>query len=294
MLLPFRIRLLTFLAVVIVSHAEAQETRSLNVDGHRLRVRVAGLEHFGARPVVVFESGARMRLETWDPVFARVAAFAPVLAYDRGGNGESDADPHSPTPEHVARTLHALLAEARLKPPYVLVGQSWGGPLIRMYAGIYPDEVAGLVYVDPSDWRTEAEDIEYFRAQGYSPEGRLKRRAELFASAPAGGEYGAIREAASTFFAALRILPRMPDVPVTVLMSARDVPSIWKESPCAPAVCQQNWLRFRTQWLGAVAREVSNGTLIVSSGSGHEMHRDDPPLVIAAVERVVRAARRTQ
>jgi pimeloyl-ACP methyl ester carboxylesterase len=280
-------------AMLLAASASAQEVRVVEADGHRLRVRVGGLEHLGTRPVVVFEGGAGQRLETWDSVFKSVAAFAPAVAYDRAGLGESDADAHLPTPEHVARTLHALLPLAGVKPPYVLVGHSWGGPLIRMFAGLYPTEIAGMVYVDPTDLRTEAQDIEYFHAQGYTDETRLKRKAELAARFPGGGgEYQAIRDTSQSFFKEFRTLPRMPDVPVTVLMSARFQASTWAQSPCVPEECQKVWIRFRTEWLGAMAREVGNGTLIASTGSGHFVQGDDPFLVLSAIERVVRLARR--
>ena len=279
-------------AILLASIPQAQEVRFISADGHRLRVRVAGLEHLGTRPAVVFEGGAGQRLETWDSVFKDVAAFAPAVGYDRGGLGESEADAHLPTPEHVARTLHTLLPLAGVKPPYVLVGHSWGGPLIRMFAGLYPTEVAGLVYVDPTDLRTEAQDIEYFRAQGYSDEMRQKRKAELLAGfAGKGGEYEAIRESSQSFFKEFRTLPRMPDVPVTILMSARYNPATWARSNCVPEECQKVWIRLRTEWLGAMSREVTNGTLIVSTASGHFMQGDDPPLVLSAIERVARAAR---
>jgi pimeloyl-ACP methyl ester carboxylesterase len=282
--------LVSVLAMVLP--AIAQEIRTLDVGDHRIRVRLAGLDRVGTAPVVVLEGGAGQRLETWDSVFADVAAFAPVLAYDRAGLGESAPDPHLPVPEHVARTLRTVLAAAGLKPPYVLVGHSWGGPLIRMFAGIYPTEIAGLVYVDPTDLRTEAEDIEYFRAQGYTPEQRVKRKADLRASFAGTGEFAAIRVTGEGFFKEFRTLPPVPDVPVTVLMSARYDPATWKTSPCEPLECQKVWVRFRTEWLGAMAREVSNGTLIVSTGSGHVMHGEDPPLVLSAIRRVVLAARR--
>src|SRR5918999_5003281 len=129
--------LVVMLGLLIACPAMAQEVRTLEVEDHRLRVRIAGLDRIGAAPVVVFEGGAGQRLETWSSIFSDFAVFAPAFAYDRAGLGESAPDPHLPVPEHVASTLRGLLAAAGLKPPYVLVGHSWGGPLIRMFAGKY-------------------------------------------------------------------------------------------------------------------------------------------------------------
>jgi pimeloyl-ACP methyl ester carboxylesterase len=101
--------------------------------------------------VVVFESGGATPLETWDPILSEVAAFSPLIAYDRPGTGESEWDCEPPTPDHVVARLHGLLAELGVEPPFVLVGHSWGGALARYFAGIHPEDVDGVLYLDPTD-----------------------------------------------------------------------------------------------------------------------------------------------
>jgi pimeloyl-ACP methyl ester carboxylesterase len=156
---------------------QAQDPRMVPVDGYQMRVWMAGLNHPDrAQPVVVLESGLGGPLEEWNRVFSKVAAFAPVLAYDRAGVGQSESDRQPPTPPHVAQKLHSLLAQMGLRPPYVLVGHSWGGPLIRMFAGLYPKQVAGLVYVDPTDMRTEEDELAYYKGRGHAAENVPKLR----------------------------------------------------------------------------------------------------------------------
>ena len=85
-----------------------------------------------------------------------VAAFTTACAYDRAGFGWSDAGPMPRTAGRIADELHALLGAANIAPPYVLVGHSFGGLSIRAYATSHPEDVAGLVFVDPAhpeDWR---------------------------------------------------------------------------------------------------------------------------------------------
>ena len=69
-------------------------------------------------PVVVFESGAGTGLAPWSTVLTEVGQFARAVAYDRAGIGLSEADGQLPTPQHVAKKLHRLLAELDLAPPY--------------------------------------------------------------------------------------------------------------------------------------------------------------------------------
>ena len=96
---PFvrRWHLILFLALFLSPPLMAQDNRTVRVDGRQMRVRVAGLrEDVRGRPVVVFESGAGTGLTAWSAVLPDVSQFATVVAYDRAGIGESEADEHAP------------------------------------------------------------------------------------------------------------------------------------------------------------------------------------------------------
>ena len=270
----------------------ADGIRTVTVDGVPSRIRIGGVQHLGSRPAIVFEAGARSPLESWNSIFAEVSAFAPALAYDRAGNGQSPSDGQPATPAHIAARLHAVLAAAGIPPPYILVGHSWGGPLIRMFAGKYPSEVAGLVFVDPTDLRSEEEDRAYFRGQGYSDEAAAAHRAEQWNRMRAAGpEMQAAADASAGYFKEFRTLPPLPDVPVTAFVSDRYDESVWQGSPCAPRACHDFSVKFRTERLMAITRSVRDGTLIVATGRGHALHVDDPALVITAIQRTAGASR---
>ena len=101
------------------------------VNGRAMRVRTAGLENRKpGQPIVVLESGSVQPLENWNPIFDKIAALAPVVAYDRPGIGRSEFDEQPQTLDHVTQTLHELLSQMKAGPPYVLVGHSYGGLLI--------------------------------------------------------------------------------------------------------------------------------------------------------------------
>ena len=103
----------------------------------------------GALPVV-FQSGLGDGKEVWDGVVQEVAKQHSVLAYDRPGYGASQKTTTPRDPCTIAAQQRALLAQAGLKPPYILVGQGLGGLYQYVYARLYPQDVAGLILLDPT------------------------------------------------------------------------------------------------------------------------------------------------
>jgi pimeloyl-ACP methyl ester carboxylesterase len=114
-------------------------------DGRRLRAVVAGE---GDGPLVVFEAGMTAPAASWVHTQREVSARARTLSYDRAGYGGSDVDPSARTLERIVDDLTALLDLLAETAPVVLVGHSWGGPVIRVFADRHPERVAGLVFVD--------------------------------------------------------------------------------------------------------------------------------------------------
>ena len=290
---------------VTASLVQAQNVRRVEVNGHQMRVRTSWLENAGGpgAPVVVFEAGGGGGLASWGSVLRQVTDFAAVVAYDRAGSFGSESDGELPTPRHVAENLHALLEQVGAEPPYVLVGHSLGGPYIRMFTGMYPEDVAGLVYIDPTNIVTEQDQRALDEAMGLSPgdyqrllESSLESVADAQVPAGVRDETEVIMELMNTHFADFHSLPPVPDVPVTVLMAARFEPSQWVmmsrdvQLNCEPRECHARTMQVRMNMLSAVAQEVTNGTLAVVTNSGHIMQTDDPDLVVWAIRRVVNAS----
>ncbi|RZI62538.1 MAG: alpha/beta hydrolase [Rubrivivax sp.] len=116
------------------------------VQGRRVESLTAGPA--AGSPVIVFENGARMTLDTWSRVIQQLGPEATALAHNRAGYGQSEAVDGARTGEAVVEELRALLAAKQLKPPYILVGHSLGGLYMQWFARRYPQEVQGLVLVD--------------------------------------------------------------------------------------------------------------------------------------------------
>lgn len=118
----------------------------VDIGSHKLHLNCTGK----GRSTVVMESGASDFSFDWHLVQSKVARFTRVCTYDRAGYAWSDAGPTPRTMQQIAYELHTALLKAGIKPPYVLVGHSLGGSIIRTFANQYPKEIAGMVLVDSS------------------------------------------------------------------------------------------------------------------------------------------------
>jgi len=123
----------------------------LDVGGFRLHLVTAG----EGTPAVVLDAALGASSVSWSLVQPAVAQFTRVCSYDRAGFGWSDAGPLPRTARRIASELRTLLSIAAVPPPYVLVGHSFGGIVMRVFAHDYRADVVGLVLVDPAhaeDW----------------------------------------------------------------------------------------------------------------------------------------------
>ena len=102
----------------------------------------------GAGPSVIFESGIGATSQNWARIQESVSEFAHTVSYDRLGLGWSTPAVSARIPSKVVEELRAMLQAAGIAPPYLLVGHSFGGLVVRYFAAEYPDEVVGAVLVD--------------------------------------------------------------------------------------------------------------------------------------------------
>ncbi len=111
------------------------------------------------QPLIIFESGLGTNLETWLGVINELGETTPVFAYDRAGIGQSEALDEVPNPENRTKQLKTLLDKLELNPPYILVGQEWGGILIKDFAKTYPKDIEAMIYIDPINRSTQKKQM---------------------------------------------------------------------------------------------------------------------------------------
>jgi pimeloyl-ACP methyl ester carboxylesterase len=250
-------------------------------------------------PTVVLESGLGNSAEIWSmssagegvpTVFPEVANFTRVCAYDRPGTvvgGESPSRSDSvaqPTAaQDAAEDLNALLRAAEEPGPYVMVGHSYGGPIIRLYASAHPADVAGLVLVDAL-----SEDL---------PNGLTPTQQALFEeiNTPPPGTDAEMLDHEATF-QQLRESPPVPQVPTIVLTADR--PQLTAEvlaSGELPAGVDQEFAD--ALWASQLAAQDKLAKMfpgaehITNTNSTHYIHNEQPQLVIDSIRQVVDADR---
>jgi pimeloyl-ACP methyl ester carboxylesterase len=260
-------------------------TRMVSVEGIQMRVWTAGLDQRKAgQTVVVLEAGSGANLETWKPIFADVARLAPVVAYDRRGLGGSAPDTATPTFARIVATLHALLQELRVPPPYVLVGHSLGGVFVRGFSSSYPAETAGLVYLDVPDFESTREE----RASVLPEEDRKRALAPpelppIPPDTPPGlkAAYEVQLEEMRNDYPSARGWRQPSGIPAAVVITTRA--DRLRGNGAAMVRLQ---MKHQSEW----ALSSRNGLFVLAGHTGHQVHRDDPALVVDLIAHVLRQA----
>ena len=234
-------------------------------------------------PAVVFETGLGDSLDTWAPLVPVVGGYTTALAYSRAGFGRSQSGSSDHTAVAEVTDLHILLQRLGLRPPFILVGRSYGGLLARLYASSYPSEVAGLVLVDG----THEQQVRRYGKLDPNYPGQFRAFFDsLLATLPPGAQAGEIRETMRIQAAgAVEGLRPLPDIPIAVLTSMKaDSASRYVN---ATARGHQVWRALHDEWF----QRSTEGEHIVTSRSGHDIQAEEPQLVLDAIRFVFDRAR---
>lgn len=196
--------------------------RSVNLGGFTLNLNCTG----SGRPTVILDSGLGIPAIGWALVQPKIAQFAHVCSYDRAGYGWSDPGPFPRTSSEIARELHALLKNAHVRPPYILVGHSFGGFNIRLFNQMYPREVAGAVFVDASQEDAESEMSDAIKEAGAKSLRQLRRMDSVMGLLT---DFGIARPAIARNLSQQRIPPQLLDELVYLELQKKYIDAILSE-----------------------------------------------------------------
>ena len=245
------------------------ESRLVDVGGRRLNIRCAG----EGAPAVVLDAGLASDNHDWEPVEKRVSEFPLVCSYDRAGLGKSDASAGVLTSQTAVDDLHSLLAAAEISGPVVLVGHSYGGLNVQLYAAQHPANAVGVVLIDslqPDNLVRAAEivgeqamSLLLLGVQG-NPEG-----VDLAASLKLIGAAG-----------------NLGGLPLTVITAGRPNPPPFIDREISDRLAR-SWLESQRD----LVRLSSAGVQVIAEESGHCIQCDQPELVADVIRRMVEALR---
>jgi pimeloyl-ACP methyl ester carboxylesterase len=272
-------------------------------DGRRLRIVTAG-EGEGA--LVVFEAGMSAPAASWVHTQREVSVHTRTLSYDRAGYGGSDVDPQERTLERLADDLAGLLDGIGETRPVVLVGHSWGGPVIRLFAERHPQRVAGMVFVDA----TVAEVMSGRDARILSwsfgvlawlvDVGRRNLVMKLTLPHVSGSitaadvdiiqrDYACARAMRAGRQEAAQIVPALPTMRRLQAAGTPDVPTV-----CLQAGRIDRGMAKGRPLFNRVATELMaaapNGRVVVVEGTGHLIPQESPAVVRDTILEIVDAA----
>lgn len=277
---------------IAIPTAQAQEGQTIVLDGYDTNVVTAGWDHVeSGTPTVVFEGGSTLPIQLWEPVLNLVAESAPVVAFDPPGVGRSEWTGERPTIEHMNRRLRQLLDLIEASPPYVLVGHSWASWIVRGYEGLFPEDVAGLVLIDPtppnSQFMASFQEIGAGEA-GMDEFNQMMQRMSASWPPPMRAQQQVI--AAYEKSRSDPDVPSQSSVPVAVVVAGSygnaAVPDSLQPSFDLERffeVLRRRQITAPVEWV----RASPNGTFVLANESGHCVHCDDPELVAWAIQRVL-------
>ena len=260
-----------------LTNATARPVRSGELpDRQRLQTRAGALEYTlsgtGAATVVLL-NGAGVTLEGWRLLYPAIEGMAQVFAWNRFGVRGSDAPRLAQSGAVVLASLRELLSYAGLQAPYVLVGHSLGGLYANLFARLYPQEVAGLMFLEathPRDHEVLPEH-ETQLTRAISKVLALPQRlfsANLHAEIESAGYLAHEIASAGPF----------PAIPVCVITGARHPPQ-WLMSPAAR--------RARQAHQRELAQLSPAGEHVIANGSGHFPQLTEPDVVLQALEGLI-------
>lgn len=236
----------------------------VQINDCRLYAKLVG-ENTG-KPTIVMDAGYGDSSKAWDSVIEDISLLSSVFIYDRAGLGRSEGNSNPRTSRVTVKELRELLHEAKIEPPYLLVGHSFGGVNMRIFASEYEDEVCGLVLIDstPEDYRERFLPIMSRDFQ------QAYNRQFIYE-----GNYDEFMESLKQ----LKETRRKLNIPVIVLSAGKKAHYSKR--------AQELWKEMQRELL----EMSSDSQLVVAENSGHYIQDDEPRIVVTALKKLIKGIR---
>ncbi len=286
----------------------------VDVGGYKLHINCVG----EGSPTVVMECGLGGLSLVWSLVQTEVAKFTRVCTYDRAGYGWSESSSKPRTSQEMVEELHTLLTNAGIESPYILVGHSLGGLNLRLFASQYPDEVVGMVLVDavpanaysrisPAFQHNMAATRRMFRSLSVITRLGLLRLLVQLRGTQAAPEFVRKLPLEIQSVIVAKFLPKTFETAIAEsLLMETSTQQVGKSqlSDNLPLVVLSHGINMFSNmpdqqakqagltWQelqGEIAKLSSKGSLQIAQTSGHNIHIDQPQLVVDAIRQIIKA-----
>ena len=249
-------RYLISLLTIVLLLSSCWSSKNLEVES-RWGNKLAFIELGSGSPAIVMESGFDAGLESWGWLPDSLAKHSKVYAYNRPGYGKSNQQEIPESIEEIAQYLHSNLKARNIPPPYVLVGYREGALMVNMFTRLYPDEVHGVLMIEPThpdfyDYIKENEELIYNILVDKIGESQRFYEIDL------------VKNCSEEF----QNVPEFPDVPLTILMAG-------KHTSIESDALRSKMLEFHKD-----LKDMSTkGKRYIVKRSGHHIHKHEPELV---------------
>lgn len=250
-----------FLLSFSYSALSEDKPQMVDVGSHKLNLLQLG----NGTPTVVFDSGFSDTLEAWSKIQPEISKYATTISYDRAGLGASEVGPSPRSAKQITIELKTALDNVGAVPPYILVGWSGGGLFQTVFAATYPNDVAGLILVDPAT------------AEHYDHMQNTQEWANAFGNLDSlSAGYRGQLEALSITKRQVRESWPLTETPVTLITAMKPLGG-W---PFSNKSDMEYWKSTHEH----LVKNSPNTVHIIAEGSSHLMPVQEPSIIIAVVK----------
>jgi pimeloyl-ACP methyl ester carboxylesterase len=266
-------------------YSDTSAGRLIKIGNHKLFISERGNKN--AKVTVVFESGGGGSSQDWAKVISMLRSGIRTIAYDRAGIGKSEKGPLPQTMAQNVFELHELLKAAKIKGPIILVGQSIGGLIVRLYTEQYEKDVVGLVLVDPTHESSFLGSMKYGgwvrlreKATGkHIPKPQVKDSISVGYDSTA--DYLA-EEFQNIYLSSIKNPQQLGNRPLIILGAG-----IRQQPPGTP---DDQWIELRNErdkQIQDLTVLSSNSKFILDPKSSHQIQNDNPEIVANSIQMVI-------
>ena len=251
----------------------------VDVGGRKLHCCIYG----SGSPTVVLVSGFEAPQEYWNPVIPDLAAKTTVVTYDRAGIGKSEIGNLPAHGEQSAKDLQVLLDKLGVPRPYILIGHSYGGSVVRLFASLYPDDMGGLILEETQHEEVLNEMRKILKGKDLEAFDQLM--VDTFSTPENPKTEADYRNMTREQLRNSKPLSRIPFVILTAANRAKAMQPLFSDEAIEKMVELDLVLNEK------LAALIPGGRQIIVEGTGHNIHIDKPEVLIEPVVEMIRAVR---